>query len=113
MDLRLELGWASGVAQDWATTQDRLAGRAGRAEIQSTSWCQVAAPDGGLSAKGVPGANSLKNSLQTHSSLPICPVGSGTLLFYPRLGVTASGVQLQALWWVPCAVLKPEPSSHH
>ena len=89
------------------------AGRAGRAEIQSTSWCQVAAPDGGLSAKGVPGANSLKNSLQTHSSLPICPVGSGTLLFYPRLGVTASSVQFQALWRVPCAVLKPEPSSHH
>ena len=67
----------------------------------------------GLSAKGVPGANSLKNSLQTHSSLPICPVGSGTLLFYPRLGVTASSVQFQALWRVPCAVLKPEPSSHH
>lgn len=31
MDSRLELGWASGVAQDWAIAQDGLAGRAGQA----------------------------------------------------------------------------------
>lgn len=31
MDSRLELGWASGVAQDWAIARDGLAGRAGQA----------------------------------------------------------------------------------
>ena len=89
------------------------AGRVGGAEIQSTSWCQVVAPDAGLSAKGVPGANSLKDALRTHSSLPICPVGSGTLLFYPCLGVPASSVQFQTLWRVTCAALKLAPHSHH
>lgn len=83
-----------------------LGWQSGRGRNPIHQLVQVTAPDAGLSAKRVPGAEFLRFSLDPQQPAHLSLWGQEPSCFTPVLVSLLSSVQFQALWKVPCAVLK-------
>ena len=73
VDSRLELGWASGLAQDWATAQDGLAGRAGRAGQRAGPGCARGREALGQSSPGLALAPPPGGEAKVRQESLLCP----------------------------------------